>query len=551
MRVIKKNFLIVLAFIVMCMSFLFGSISLIDGKAENENNTIVTSGFYMKDGAAVKVVENSAGIRFTTYVEQKWYEDLLEQYEGYTATFHTLISNNVSDITTLVPNPNASNISDKAIDGEPIFDDNGIFTYYGVINYSKLTEEQLVVASRVKLSARAYVELSKEGSDSIIVFAQVGDTTRSMRMVANGLLINGDYDCDKKYLEAYLGTVYELENSNEYYETYDNSGVISTVGVKAGTYEAYVGTEYIGSVTLADNDNIALSNLEKVEVGEDCVLSLFATDNSVYRVPFKSVTKVINTASDLKNMVAYSTKTNETTYTNTGKATFTYDGYFVLGGNIELGSEQIACIEPYTDISLNNGVMPKKDGFAGTFDGCGYSIIGGSYADGGLFGTVSEKGVIKNVALVNLSKVSSMGVLGFTVNGTVDNVLIDVVSSSSAHNREVSIANHIFGGSFSNIIIRMPSLNLGTSYAWTEYMLGPATGHQDLNDVDPTTNNVLLISDCRNFAGVYTYPMNVGVTQETDMTKSCEELGLANNEGFNSYWDFSGDKPAFKSYSIA
>ena len=137
MKAVKKNLLVVLAFLAMCIAMVFGTMPFIQGKAENENNSVAASGFYMEDGAAIKVVDNSAGIRFTTRLEKVWYENLLAQYEGYEAVFHTLISNEVEDITTLVKNPNASNISDKAIAQEPVFDDNGIFTYYGVINYSR------------------------------------------------------------------------------------------------------------------------------------------------------------------------------------------------------------------------------------------------------------------------------------------------------------------------------------------------------------------------------------------------------------------------------
>ena len=276
-------------------------------------------------------------------------------------------------------------------------------------------------------------------------------------------------------------------------------------------------------------------------------------DNFSVSAPLLLLNKKITTAEDLLNIVTYSTKSNETTWTSTGRATFVYSGYFVLGKNIELGTQSVAKAAPYTEAGTNtDGTMPKKYGFAGTFDGRGYTIIGGSYDQGGLFGTVSESGVIKNVALVGLSKISQHGVLGITVNGTVDNVLIDVANSTASGNKEVSIANHILGGSFSNIIVRMPTLNLNNSYAWTEYMLGPATGHGTTNDVDPTTSNVLLISDCKSVVSVWKYPMNVGVTQEKDMTKTCADLGLSESEsGFNSYWDFSGDKPAFESWTVA
>ena len=236
----------------------------------------------------------------------------------------------------------------------------------------------------------------------------------------------------------------------------------------------------------------------------------------------------------------------------TSNATFTYSGYFVLGNNIELGTQMVANYTPYTDAANNaDGSMPKKYGFAGVFDGCGYSIIGGNYDQGGLFGTVSENGVIKNVALVGLNKISQHGVLGITVNGTVDNVLIDVATSTASGNKEVSLATHILGGSFSNIIVRMQSLHLTYSFALAEYVLGPATDHGSINDVDPTTSNVLLISDCNATVSVWKYPMNIGVTHEKDMTKTCAELGLGSNTGFNSYWDFSGDKPVFKSYTEA
>ena len=138
------------------------------------------------------------------------------------------------------------------------------------------------------------------------------------------------------------------------------------------------------------------------------------------------ITKVITTADELLNFTTYANVTNRDS-----DVLFTYDGYFVLGNNIDM-TDKFICTKIYTGES--------KYGFTGTFDGRGYCIINGTYGHCGLFGQIAPTGVVKNVAIVNATMQNydyrpgyepnwenyNAEVLAWCHFGTVENVLIEV-----------------------------------------------------------------------------------------------------------------------------
>lgn len=106
------------------------------------------------------------------------------------------------------------------------------------------------------------------------------------------------------------------------------------------------------------------------------------TDRAVYVFPTLIITKALSTMDDLKSIV----------YT----AGNTMGGYFVLANDIQAGND--------VDFRLltvwsNTG----NAGFIGTFDGRGHGIYGLNIHQNGLFNCIGATGVVKNLALVDVT----------------------------------------------------------------------------------------------------------------------------------------------------
>ena len=71
-------------------------------------------------------------------------------------------------------------------------------------------------------------------------------------------------------------------------------------------------------------------------------------------------------------------------------------------------------------------------GFAGTFDGMGHTVYGGSYGQCGMFKGITAAGTVKNLNIVApVIKFGYSGVLAGTVGGTVDNVTFVINAANS------------------------------------------------------------------------------------------------------------------------
>ncbi len=110
-----------------------------------------------------------------------------------------------------------------------------------------------------------------------------------------------------------------------------------------------------------------------------------------------------------------------------------FDGYFVLGANIDYGGAE------YSYGSDETRILTRYSGWKGVFDGKGYAIYDLTVTDmAGVFGYVAHEGVIKNVAFENVRykqkshayNEQSWGVMlfGQFFYGTLENVLITVGS---------------------------------------------------------------------------------------------------------------------------
>ena len=274
-------------------------------------------------------------------------------------------------------------------------------------------------------------------------------------------------------------------------------------------------------------------------VGGEWNLTL-TTEGLDATVPVLLVNKVIATADDLLALQTYAD--NMASYgvqpwnNGTSVATVQYNGYFKLGGNIQLGSNVLGFVSTF-DYA---GKYPNA-GFNGTFDGCGYTISGGNYDVGGLFGYVGQAGVVKNVAFVDVTFVYSgddhwnkseggSSVVATCFNGTAENVLIDVKDHAN------SWYAGVFGTSaqlarYKNVVVYYPTrtgsgIDTAGKYFAADAFYGEKATAENFYIF---TNEIVDCTSAKKYA----------------ITAKLSETDIA-TAGFDStIWDLSGDKAAF------
>ena len=274
-------------------------------------------------------------------------------------------------------------------------------------------------------------------------------------------------------------------------------------------------------------------------VGGEWNLTL-TTEGLDATVPVLLVNKVIATADDLLALQTYAD--NMASYgvqpwnNGTSVTTVQYSGYFKLGGNIQLDSTVLGFVSTF-DYA---GKYPNA-GFIGTFDGCGYTISGGNYDVGGLFGYVGQAGVVKNVAFVDVTFVYSgddhwnkseggSSVVATCFNGTAENVLIDVKDHAN------SWYAGVFGTSaqlarYKNVVVYYPTrTGSGIDAAGTYFAADAFHGEKaTAENFYIFTNEIVDCTSAKKYA----------------ITAKLSETDIA-TAGFDStIWDLSGDKAAF------
>ena len=170
------------------------------------------------------------------------------------------------------------------------------------------------------------------------------------------------------------------------------------------------------------------------EMGEQ-ILSV-ETEKAVYEVPVTLYTMIIRTAEDLDKM-------GEVAKASADEPNL-WDGYFILGNDIDYGGKQyvsfigkgILISENGTSFKGNNWDDGNYNGFRGIFDGCGYTIDrikcgGEAISPAGFIGILHTDGIIKNVSFTNAYHNGWSGFLVSAGNGTVENVYISATTHLS------------------------------------------------------------------------------------------------------------------------
>ena len=395
-----------------------------DDAATESSTETPAYGFYMEDGAAVRVStaasQECTGIRYTTNITEDYYTNTLKANYA-NATSITLT-------TEIAPAADSSNprIYTWDITNGMSYED-GVSTFYAALDYSDLTETQRIQAIAMELKATSYITVTQADATTVTIATETcdqEDTVRSMRAVAVAALYDDETsETAKSALREYLGTNKTSESeATVYIETSETNGL--------GDYTAaYLNTRKIAQ------DSIGGAALSGLELGEKGELVLFDDENNYKIVPFQYVTKAIEDYTDLQSLLITTELVNATVKT--------IDGYYALTKNLDFLGDEYSTFH-HAGLESASGLHSNgtEYGLIGTFDGNGYtlSVKLGWY---GLFGKIGAGATIKNLVLnaqfEKGSTYTSRGTSVFAYKSTattsnrvsVENIWIHIVADNS------------------------------------------------------------------------------------------------------------------------
>ena len=275
-------------------------------------------------------------------------------------------------------------------------------------------------------------------------------------------------------------------------------------------------------------------------------------DDRIIEVDVTAVSMVIDTPQEVIEF-------SKAGHNDIGRAC-AYDGYFVLGKDIDMGGAFVNGPAMGTASNPDQSRNPAV-GFQGVFDGRGYAISNLSVGTGGLFGVVGSKGVIKNFALtsctLNPDTTLGGGIIAQMFFGTIQDVLIQ---GSFAGNYIAlgGIAYVSTQGYVNNVVVEISNNSNRTDkgpgsalFCWlpsgTTTVVENAYVKTDLVIVDPGTSN----DGKPNVHGTYDITETGNGIKATTLNGTLEYKDLTAD-----FWDISADKHTAKfdqlgAYSIS
>lgn len=302
--------------------------------AETAGETQKANGFYMEDGASVRI-DGKAGVRFQAYLSADKYAELIEtsQQAGKDVKIYAVANRSDTGATLGATNAVRQEVS------LPLPDENGGYTLQARVTYDELAADTIKKAAAVEISARYYIVT--DGEEQSAVAAEENDNSRSMRAVANAALTKGEVE--KNAVENYLGNVTNVSDAGKMYvsdmQTIDLSGVIGN-DVSAAYDTAYFGAKKVGTVA---KNKVSLNTPVKAEIGEEFPLTLMDSENNVLNTSFvygyTTISGLVQGASGTVTATNAGGKTfageitDENAYTVDVLANETYNLYFDCGSD--------------------------------------------------------------------------------------------------------------------------------------------------------------------------------------------------------------------------
>ncbi len=295
-------------------------------------------------------------------------------------------------------------------------------------------------------------------------------------------------------------------------------------------------------VTQDDPDTNILNDdawIEEHNTGDEAarthVLTIYNAEYA-YRVRAIVVTKIITEYEHLTKLLEYAgaTPTELGAYCN-------YSGYFVLANNIIAPSNAAVINTSSRGQASSAADVVNTNGFSGTFDGRGYSIVNAKFGAGGLLGEISKNGVVKNLAIVDATIAeedaanAGAGVLALGFCGKAENIFVSYTTTKA---RSGIFGRYTHGGSVKDMVVyykKAGGYNNGAITAWNM--------------------NALVVENLKVVYAAGMGDADAKMTGETssysgDYTQIKEEnLSSATFGGFNEvYWSVvDGALPVFKS----
>lgn len=287
-----------------------------------------------------------------------------------------------------------------------------------------------------------------------------------------------------------------------------------------------------GKVTISDE-------LKNATHGEVNLLAVVSKGKTVYSitVPVTIVTETFSTVDTIIATIGYHVP--ESGKTHEGK-------YYTLAGNISY-SGSYACYKQDTTDAI--GAQGNGHGFAGTFDGRNYTISGGNFYGGGLFGALSNA-TVKNVKFTQVNPVGTNRTLiaDSIWNSTLENIEIATyaVNISSANaNFGVIARGHCIG-----LTLKDVTINMRTSVV--PWIFG--NGYGNANSGNITFDNVsitagaigcLTINSYEPYVKLYPDQVSSGLTYTLSGSTSTAPVGTE-IDPTAEYFEF--DLPAYWSH---
>ena len=345
--------------------------------------------------------------------------------------------------------------------------------------------------------------------------------------------------CGKKDVTGTLGTkqtidlVATVDNGNG--KATDGKLDLTTIGYN-GNAEVTLTADEATYYATVQNGVVSLATVLPLGIYGEKAFGISVTDkNETYNVTINAlvVTTTIMTSDQYANWITIA-KACEQSATLWG-------GYFRLGANITATSM----------VMFNRGATDGSEGFKGVFDGCGYVIDGlnrSSWDSNAFVTTMTETGVLKNIAFTNVKITGEGNFLTSGGKGTIENVYVQYTEISAGSQYNGTIANFKDGCAMRNVFIDASKATVvGSGATFRILTSGTTSGFGGVFGVCPSVNYdpAQAIGDRGNNYAAIAYFANFDELKANETTQ--EVLAGWNNNGF---WIVNDGIPAPEKYVV-
>ncbi len=252
--------------------------------------------------------------------------------------------------------------------------------------------------------------------------------------------------CGKKDVTGTLGTKQTIDLAatveNGVAKATDGKLDLTTIGY-TGNAAVTLTVDETAYQAMAQNGVVALADVLPLGVYGEKSFAVSVTDGKeIYNVTINAlvVTMTITSADQYANWITVAKACDQS-------ATL-WGGYFRLGANITATSM----------VMFNRGKIDGTEGFKGVFDGCGYIIDGlnrSSWDSNAFVTTMTETGVLKNIAFTDVKITGEGNFLTSGGKGTIENVFVQytVISVGDNNGNSATIANQQDGCAMRNVFV--------------------------------------------------------------------------------------------------